>query len=338
MIRANPALLERIHKTNRLHGLFREGDCLLLALSGGPDSAAMAGLFSIIARTRRLRLIGAHLHHGLSGQAASFEKAARQLCQRLDIPFYADRHRVAQSARRQRIGLEEAGRKARYAFLLRLARRLHADAVLTAHTQDDQAETVLFRIVRGTSIRGLSGIPYARQESGVRIIRPLLDCSKGELAAFARSARLPQVSDRSNRSARHRRNRIRHELLPLLRRRLNPSVTEALTRLQNSAQEILPHWDRQCERAWRACRPRRPRAGVLTLDRRGFRRQDNALRHELFFRAVSTLGAGQQKLGREHAQLLCAAVDRRRPEQLDYPGFCVRLNEKTLLWRLTAFR
>lgn len=325
-------LLEQIHKTNRLHGLFREGDRLLLALSGGADSAAMAGLLASMAGARRLKLSAAHLNHGLSSHAPALERAARETAEMLGIPFHAEQTDVADLARREKISLEEAGREARYDFFVKLARQLHTDTVATAHTRDDQVETVLFRIFRGTSLRGLSGIPYARLERGMRVIRPLLDCEKEDLAHYAVARNLPFRADPANRSPRHRRNRIRHELLPFLEKRLNPRVREAIVSLQKSWLELSPTVSDAVERAWKACRARQTKQS-LTLDRAAFAKLDDALKQEVFVKAVEKIGAGRKALRRVHAEAARFLAQKTRQAASHFPGFTVTADGKKLVWR-----
>jgi tRNA(Ile)-lysidine synthase len=123
-----------------------------------------------------------------------------------------------------------AARAARYAFLVRTARRVKADVIVTAHTADDQAETVLLKLVRGAGRTGLAGIPFETVMQGCRIVRPILDCTRAEVLAYLRKAKVAWREDESNADRSFLRNRVRHELLPLLGREFNPRIREALSR------------------------------------------------------------------------------------------------------------
>jgi len=217
-----------MNESNRRHGLVRKGDRVLIALSGGPDSTALAHLLSLWRRKHGLKLAAAHVHHGLSAQNDRALKLSREIAKELGIPFYFKKVRVRSLAKKGKLSLEEAGRDARYDFFETLARRISANKVATAHTRDDQAETVMMRIVRGCGLHGLAGIPVKRPLGKMQVIRPLLSCQKNDLLKFLRQNAIRYQTDRSNTSARFTRNRVRHELLPWIKKHLNPSIHDTL--------------------------------------------------------------------------------------------------------------
>jgi tRNA(Ile)-lysidine synthase len=224
-------LLGRMNAANARCSLVKKGDRVLIALSGGPDSVALAYLLSLWKRKYGLKLAAAHLHHGLSRQNDRALRVARRTAEKLGIPFHSKKVRVRALAERKKMSLEEAGREARYAFFAALSKRLGMNKVATAHTRDDQAETVLMWVIRGCGLRGLAGIPAKRALGRIHVVRPLLDCPKTELEEFLLRNRIPFQTDRSNRSPRFTRNRVRHELLPWIEKNLNPSIRETLAGL-----------------------------------------------------------------------------------------------------------
>lgn len=217
-----------MNRLNRRRLLVRRGDRVLIALSAGPDSTALAHLLSLWRRKYGLTLAAAHVHHGLSAQNDRALELSRETARRLGIPFYSKKVSVRALARKHKKSLEEAGRDARYAFFGSLARRLRMNKVATGHTRDDQAETVLMRLVRGCGLDGLAGIPAKRPLGRSEVIRPLLDCRKKELSRFLTENGIPFQTDRSNASVRFTRNRVRHQLLPWIAENLNPSIHETL--------------------------------------------------------------------------------------------------------------
>ena len=177
------ALHGRVLRALREHALRGAGSRVLVALSGGADSVALLHLLRDLDGRGELTLVGAaHLHHGLRGDAADEDQAfCAALTARLGVPFETARVDVAALAREQKRSVEDAGRQARYAFLEEAADRLSADTIATAHTRDDQAETFLLRLLRGSGTRGLGGI---RPRVG-RVVRPLLDVDARRSAALS---------------------------------------------------------------------------------------------------------------------------------------------------------
>jgi tRNA(Ile)-lysidine synthase len=199
---------------------------VLVALSGGADSVALLHVLREL--DGEVTLAGAaHLHHGLRGADADEDEAfCAALAARLDRPFVSERVDVAALAQRDKQCLEDAARRARYAFLERAADRLGADLIATAHTRDDQAETFLLRLIRGAGTRGLGGI---RPRAG-RLIRPLLDVRRADLRSYLAERGEAFREDATNADVALLRNRVRHELIPFLQSRFSPGITDVLAR------------------------------------------------------------------------------------------------------------
>jgi tRNA(Ile)-lysidine synthase len=207
--------------------LLREGDRVLVAVSGGSDSVALLMLLRALAETGALGIAGvAHLNHGLRSAAGEDEEFCRTLADAAGVPFRSERVDVRSLAAARGVSIEDAGRQARYAFFERGAHELGAEAIATGHTRDDQAETFLLRLIRGAGPRGLAGI---HPRAG-RVIRPLLGCGRDELREYLASIGQPFREDESNRDVSIPRNRVRHELVPLLRERFSPAIVDVLAR------------------------------------------------------------------------------------------------------------
>ncbi|MCX5758814.1 MAG: tRNA lysidine(34) synthetase TilS, partial [Candidatus Hydrogenedentes bacterium] len=201
---------------------------VLVALSGGPDSVCLLHVL----QTMGYRVGAAHLDH-LTRDGASTEDAA-WVCAwtaGLGVECHVRRWPVVEEARAMGRSFEEHARAVRYAFFAETAHAHRYTAIATGHHADDQAETLLMRLVRGTSGRGLAGIPYRREQDGVRIVRPLLDCGHDAILHYLERNALEYRTDASNVDERYFRNRIRHRLLPELAREYNPNLRDALSRL-----------------------------------------------------------------------------------------------------------
>ena len=207
---------------------------LLLAVSGGPDSVALL---------RALAPLGdvqvAHLNHRLRGADSDADEAfVRDLCAQCDLPCHTHAMEMAQLAEGD--NLEAVARRERYAWLTALAQGLSLPMVATGHTASDQAETVLHRLLRGTGLEGLRGIAAARPlAEGVTLVRPMLDLSRGEVLAYLEAIGQESRHDATNDDRTLTRNRLRHELLPLLARDYNPRIEAVLGRLALQAEEFF---------------------------------------------------------------------------------------------------
>jgi tRNA(Ile)-lysidine synthase len=222
---------------------------VLLAISGGADSVALLRAMKALKVAGRGGLMAAHLNHQLRGEPSQADEAfVVDLCRRLAVPCEVGRVEVGPLAADSSDGLEAAARSARYDFLRETAARLGARYVVTAHTADDQAETILHRIVRGTGIAGLAGMARARPLGpAATLIRPLLPFRRTELLQYLGDLNQPYRSDASNEDPRFTRNRIRGQLLPQLARDFNAGVVEAILRLGSLAGEVQTVVDRLVE-------------------------------------------------------------------------------------------
>ncbi|MCI0362033.1 MAG: tRNA lysidine(34) synthetase TilS [Planctomycetaceae bacterium] len=207
---------------------------VLVAVSGGADSVALARAMLDIRGAGEGRLVLAHYNHKLRGAESDADQAfVEQLGAGLGLEVVAG-VRAEEGAKAS----EESLRSSRYEFLAQAAGQCGARYVVTAHTADDQVETVLTNILRGTGLAGLAGIPRARQlTAAATLVRPLLDVSRAEVLNYLQEVNQPFRQDSSNSSTDYTRNRIRHELLPLLERDFNPQVRQAITRLSRLAGE-----------------------------------------------------------------------------------------------------
>jgi len=197
------------------------GERVLIAVSGGPDSVAVLSVLHRLARYQHIELHAAHFNHRWRGAESDRDQAcAAAVAARLDVPCTIGTHNVVPSG----ANLEAQAREQRYAFLMAVAAAQGCAKIATGHTLDDQAETVVMRLLRGSGGDGLSGIPPVRDGC---IIRPLIDCSRAEVLAFLQASELPFCEDSSNADRRFLRNRVRHEVLPLLQA-INPEVARHL--------------------------------------------------------------------------------------------------------------
>jgi tRNA(Ile)-lysidine synthase len=218
-------LLDTVRRTIRRHSLASPGTRVVVALSGGGDSVALAHVLRELDAAGELSVAGAaHFNHQLRDDADRDEAFCRSMSAAFGWRFLSDREDVRARAAREDRSIEDAARTARHEFLDRARAYFSVDAVAVGHTRDDQAETFLLRLLRGAGPRGLS----AMHPRNGHIIRPLLDCRRADLRAYLAERAIAFVEDRTNADVAIPRNRVRAELLPLLEQRFNPSVVDAL--------------------------------------------------------------------------------------------------------------
>lgn len=218
--------------------LLAPGDRVLVALSGGADSVALLHLLHALAPTFPLTILAAHLDHGMRPESSADADFVRSLCARLGIVLVERSVDVPALAAGRRRGLEETAREARRQFLRLAAARHGCAAIALGHHRDDQAETVLHRLLRGSALSGLA----AMRPRSTPFIRPLLAFSRQQIRDFLAERRLPFVEDASNSDVTFTRNRIRHRLLPLLRD-FNPRIEEHLARFSSRLALEEDYWE-----------------------------------------------------------------------------------------------
>lgn len=284
---------------------------VLIAVSGGADSVALAVLLWRL-KSQRLgagRLWLGHFNHRLRAEASdNDEDQVRNLSRQLQLPLRVG-HRDRMSFYRKGDGLEASARRARYAFLRQEAESCGARYVVTAHTADDQAETVLHRIVRGTGLAGLAGIRRARPLGpAVTIVRPLLTFRRQMLKTYLHHLRIAYSTDTSNDDMRFTRNRIRHDLLPRLRHDYNPLVDDALLRLARLASEVQSITDDLVQAVARRARRIEP-DGSVALNRNALAGEPIYLIRELLKATWAAQGWPCQAMGYRQWDRVARAVD-----------------------------
>jgi len=305
---------------------------VLVAVSGGGDSVALLRLMAAACGTDLSPLRVFHLNHMLRGAASDAdEKFVDQLCGRLGIVCDTLRWDIGGEAQRKGESTETIGRTQRYAWLQQLAEQHGLGYVATAHTADDQVETILHRIVRGTGFTGLSGVPRIRSLGpAVTLVRPLIEVRRAELVAYLDSLAQPFCQDASNRDIQFMRNRIRHELLPLLRTNYNPGVDDALLRLGALAAELRQFMEPEVRKLGEPT----AQDGVVTIDCRPLVPADHLLVRQWLIAIWNAQGWPRQAMGFSQWELLRSMIQEVPPSQCEahtFPGgICARRDASTL--------
>jgi len=232
------SIVQKVLNTAGRYNLFRRGSRILVGISGGPDSVCLLHVLCCIAGDFDLYLSALHVNHMLRGEDAYLdEEYVKSFCNELKVPLYIEHADAKGYSRKTGISLEEAGREIRYRLYEKYAEKTDADAIALAHNMNDQAETVLLNLIRGTGLDGLTGMEYKRG----KIIRPLLNIRREEIENYCRVNNLQPRTDSSNKEDIFTRNRIRLKLIPFIDENFNTDLVYRLSRMT----EILKD-DRNC--------------------------------------------------------------------------------------------
>ena len=253
-------MLDKIRAFIAANGLFQPGDRVGVAVSGGVDSICLLHALMSLPELA-LELTVCHLDHGLRPESPRDAKFVREVCARRGLPCLSARLEVRAFARSSHLSLEMAARELRYTELRRMAGENGLARVALGHHRDDQAETVLLRILRGTGLEGLAGMAAIREDG--LFVRPLLGVGRAEILVYAGDNGLNWVEDATNRETGILRNRVRHVLLPALRAEYNPGIDRALLSLSALAREAGSYFGRDLDAAWPELRVQPARGGVI---------------------------------------------------------------------------
>lgn len=295
---------------------------LLVGVSGGPDSVCLLHLLWRLAPRLGLSLRVAHLNHGLRGQEADEDaRYVAVLAETLGLPLHLRKADVAGESRLRRLSVEAAGRQARYGFFAATAAATGAQGVAVGHTADDQAETFLLHLLRGAGLTGLRAMEprswwRAAGQPPLLVLRPLLGVGREETLAYCAAHELQPRQDSSNLSLGPLRNRIRHQLLPLMAQ-YNPRIREALGRAASALAQEVAYLEEQVDAIWPGLA--RPQGAGVLLDTQALQQLPPALQRQVWRRAWMSLEA-EPELEATHLETLAQALARPGSRHLSLPG------------------
>lgn len=284
-----PDLQPLFEKKLSVSQLIKPGEKVFVGCSGGPDSVALFHLLRTLPPAWKIKIGLFHFHHGLRGRSADQDAVfVKKLGKTFKVPVVVGKGKVREVARREGHSLEEAARKARYAFFAKESTRRKITKVALAHTLDDQAETVLMRMIQGTGLQGLRGIRERLKQGKLVFVRPVLGFTKSQILEYLQAHKFFFRKDESNDSEAFLRNRIRRKLFPVLESHFNPKVKEALARIPaivSEEAEALLRWETEAYAS--VCKEMSKKRRLL--DRRLFEALPAALQFRVLRKALEQL-------------------------------------------------
>ncbi len=314
MARKDKTLEQKVIDFIRQQNLILANDKLLVAVSGGADSVCLLHILAHHRDDLGVELHAAHLNHRLRGTESDADAGCvSDLTHKLGVPATVGRRDVAAYHDRKGSSLEEAAREVRYGFLAEVAKKVGASKVLTGHTCDDHIETILLHLLRGAGTAGLRGLqsrsalPGGDKSNRLEVVRPLLEITRQETLSYCRRHRLSPRSDSSNESSSFLRNRVRLELLPLLRS-YNPGIDKVLLRLADIAGDDISFIEQQASLLWDDLAAR---AGdVLYLDVNKMLALPRAIQRQVFRKAVKELRGSLKDVEADHIEAMIESLSR----------------------------
>ena len=287
-------LEDKVLQTIKKYNMVKDEDKIVIGVSGGPDSMTLLNILNNLKEKLNIKIYVAHINHMIRKEADEETEYVRQFCENIGVDFFAKRIKVEEEAKKQKIGTEEAGRNIRYEFFEEVAKKVGANKIATAHNSNDNAETVLMNIIRGTSVSGLKGIEKVREG---KFIRPIIECSREEIEEYCKEQKLDPKYDKTNYENIYTRNKIRNLLIPYLQKEFNPSVIEGINRLSSIAAEEEQFLNNIVEKEYKrllisgnniSCTQNKPNSNVkVVLDLKEFNKLDNVIKSRLVLYTIS---------------------------------------------------
>ena len=247
-------LENKVLETIKKYQLIEKEDKLVIGVSGGPDSMALLHILLTLQEKEQIpscTLLVAHVNHMLRKEAEEETAYVEEFCRLHEIPCFVKRAKVEELAQKAKMGTEEMGRNIRYQFFEEVREKEKAQKIVTAHHANDNAETVLMNILRGSGTAGLKGIePIRKNEKNVVFVRPLLNCTKEEIYEYCKEKKLQPKIDKSNQENVYNRNKVRNILIPFLEKEWNPNIVATLNRLSELARQENQYLERQTQKAY----------------------------------------------------------------------------------------
>ncbi len=307
----------------RQYRLAAPGETLLIAVSGGADSICLLHCLAGLREDLEIDLRAAHLNHRLRPEADADEDYVKHACAQISVPLTSEGYYVKEYQAAYRLTPEEAAREVRYQFLARVAAQVGAARVLVAHTADDDAETVLLHLLRGSGLAGLEGLKALSEwrstltDARVELARPLLGVSRAEIMEYCQAHNLSPREDASNFDPAFLRNRVRHELLPYLET-FNPAIREALRRLGHLAGEDLALLEAETERRWQTLA--QVADGSVVFKRSDIATLETPLKRRLLRRALAELRGSLKDIEWRHTEDMLALLEKPAGKRINLPG------------------
>ncbi len=280
---------DKIINNIKKYNLIENGDKVIVGVSGGPDSISLLDVLLKIKKEEiiNFNLIVCHVNHMIRKEAGDDEEYVKNYCKKNNITFYSKKIEVEKIAKQEKIGTEEAGRKERYNFFYDILKKENANKIATAHTKNDNVETVLMNIIRGSSTSGLVGIEPIRE----KLIRPLFNCERKEIEKYCKENNLNPRIDKTNFENTYTRNKIRNMLIPYIQQNFNPNIIDSIDRLSSLAKEENKYMENTVIKCFQDLKieDKEIEGNVIVLDLKKFNSLEGVIKNRIVLYTINVL-------------------------------------------------
>ena len=291
-------MLNKVKETIIKYDLISAGDKIVLGVSGGPDSTAMLVCLNELSKEMDFEILVCHVNHGIRKNAKLDEEYVKVFCEKLDVPFFVLHANVLEEAQKQKRGVEETGRLIRYNFFEEIMEKAHFNKIAIAHNKNDNVETIIMNVLRGSGTYGLKGI---EPKSG-KYIRPLIEISREEIEKF--TDKYEPRHDESNDENEYTRNKIRNIVIPYVKKEFNPNIVETITRLSSISKEETEFLDKItmetyqkicCEEVYND-----ENKSTIILDLKAFNSEDEVIRKRIILYSIKKIFGSAKGIEKIH--------------------------------------
>lgn len=274
-------VINQMQKAN----LIEQNETIVVGVSGGPDSICLLHILNEIQPMLHFKIVVAHINHLIREESTQDEQYVENFCEKLKIPVFIKRIDVNKLAETEKLGLEEAGRKARYDFFEEIYNKTNAQKIATAHNKNDLVETMIMNILRGSGLNGLKAIEAKRDN---RYIRPLIGITRKEIEEYCNTHNLQPKIDKTNFDNTYTRNKIRNIVIPYLQEEFNPNIINTLSRLSEIVTEEQEYWKKQTEKVYNELLCKQYNNEII-LDLRLFNTHEQVIKKKIVLHTISKL-------------------------------------------------
>ena len=306
-LREKKNLVNKVIETIKKYHLIETNDKLVLGVSGGPDSISMLDILFKIKQNKQIQFdfVVAHVNHMIREEAGEDEQYVKNYCMKNDIKFYSKSIDVQKMANTNKIGTEEAGRNARYAFFDQILQEIGGNKIAIAHNKNDKVETIIMNELRGCGISGLKGIEPKRE----KYIRPLIECERKEIEQYCKENDIEPRIDQTNFENIYTRNKIRNIVIPYIEKEFNPNIIKTIDRLSELVTEQEAYIETQVEKVYQEILIEENKNKYILLDLKKFNKQEKVIKSNLILYTITILfdtTKGIEKIHIEDIIRLCS--------------------------------